>query len=157
MRVSRLKPFIRPDSRPYLLIWGCCFALLILIVGLGSLMLWRDFEDRQRTVALRTQLLTASIAGYTATALEQRRFAMDALAAHLLGLEWPLSDAQISSELTRFVHSDPQGGALFVAAHDRHWALPGAAFQGVDWQPPEGVGLGPCRCFGVMSAPMDIG
>lgn len=137
MRVSRLKPFIRPDSSPYMLIWSGCLTLLILVVGMGGFTLWHDYQDRQRTVGLRTQLLADSIAGYAATALEQRRFAMDALANHLLGLEWPLTDAQVSDELARFVHSDPQGGALFVGAHERHWSLPDKAFQGVDWQPPQ--------------------
>ncbi|MHC8287261.1 PAS domain-containing sensor histidine kinase [Pseudomonas sp. XS1P51] len=140
MRVSRLKTCIRPDSHPYLLIWSCCATLLILIVGLGSLTLWRDFEERQRAVSFRTQVLAAAIAGYTATALEQRRFAMDALANHLLGLDWPLTDSQVSHELAQFVGSDPQNGPLFVSAEERHWSLYDAAFQGVDWQPPQGVG-----------------
>jgi PAS domain S-box-containing protein len=143
MRISRLTPHIRPDSRPYLLIWSSCIVLLIIIIGLGGLMLWRDFQDRQRTVSVRTQLFAAAIAGYTATALEQRRFAMDALANHLLSLDWPLTDAQVSSELARFVHSDPQGGAMFVAAQERHWALPNAAYLGVNSQPPQGIGHEP--------------
>lgn len=142
MRILQLNSFIRLDLRPYLLIWGSCLALLILIIGLGSLMLWRDFEDRKRAVTIRTQLLAASVAGYTAIALEQRRFAMDALAIHLLDQDWPLPDGQISSELVRFVHSDPQGGALFVGAQKRQWAFPSEAFQGVDWQqPPQGDDL----------------
>lgn len=140
MRVSRLKTSIRPDSRPDLLIWFSGIALICLIVGLGSLSLWRDYQDRQRTMAFRTQVLTASIAGHLANALEQRRFAMDALANHLLNLDWPLTDDQVGTELLRFVHSDPQNGPLMVGAGQKHWALPEAAYQGIDWLPPEGVG-----------------
>ncbi|MBK5351345.1 PAS domain S-box protein [Pseudomonas sp. TH41] len=143
MRVSRLKSCIRPDSRPYLLIWSVCVTLLIFIIGLGSMTLWRDHEDRKRAVSVRTQLVGATIAGYTATALEQRRFAMDALANHLLGLDWPLTDAQVDSELARFVDSDPRRGPLFVSAGERHWSLPGEAFQGVDWHPSPDVGREP--------------
>lgn len=140
MRVSRLKPCIRPDLRPYLLIWSSCAALLILIIGLGIFTLWRDYQDRQRAVSFRTQLLAASIAGSAGNVLEQRRFAMDALANHLLGLQWPLTDAQVNDELSRFVDSGPLNGALFVGAGDRHWSLPEAAFQGVDRQPPQNIG-----------------
>jgi len=139
MRVSRLKTCTFLDSRPYLLIWTCCVTLLVLIIGLGSLTLWRDYHDRQRAVGFRTQLLAASIVGYVSTALEQRRFAMDALANHLLGLNWPLTDVRVSNELARFVGSDPQGGSLFVAVGERHWSLPSAAFEGVDL-PGQGEG-----------------
>nr|WP_256669122.1 PAS domain S-box protein [Pseudomonas sp. C2B4] len=144
-----MKTSIRPDSRPYLLIWICCITLLSLIVGLGSLSLWRDYHDRQRTMAVRTQVLTAAITGHLANVLEQRRFAMDALANHLLNLQWPLTDAEVGTELVRFVHSDPQNGPLLVGAGQRHWALPEAAYQGIDWQPPKDAGqelwFGPSR------------
>ncbi|EJN34233.1 PAS domain S-box [Pseudomonas sp. GM78] len=142
MRVSRLKTSIRPDSRPYLLIWFSCIALISLIIGLGSLSLWRDFEDQQRTMTVRTQVLAAAIAGHLANELEQRTFAMDALANHLLNLDWPLTDAQVGTELLRFVDSDPQNGPLMVSAGQQHWALPEAAFQGIDWQPPKDAGRG---------------
>lgn len=140
MRVSRLKTSIRPDSRPYLLIWICCITLLSLIVGLGSLSLWRDYHDRQRTMAVRTQVLAAAISGHLANVLEQRRFAMDALANHLINLDWPLTDHQVGTELVRFVHSDPQNGPLMVGAGEKNWALPEASFHGIDWLPPEGAG-----------------
>ncbi|MGE8065865.1 PAS domain S-box protein [Pseudomonas sp. NPDC089569] len=114
--------------------------MLSLILGLGGLSLWRDWQDRQRSMGLRTQVLAAAVAGHLGNELEQRRFAMDALANHLLNLDWPLTDAQVGTELVRFVGSDPQSGPLMVGAGDKHWALPEVAYRDIDWQPNEEVG-----------------
>ncbi len=136
MRIPLINTFIRSDSRPALLIWSGCFALVMLVVGLGSWTLWRDFQDRQSAVSFRTQGLAAAIAGYTAAVMQQRRLSMDALADHLLGLAWPLEAAQVKPELQRFVSSDPQRTPLFVSAGLKRWALPEIPTDNVALFPP---------------------
>lgn len=140
LRILHMSILTRSDNRPYLLIWSGCFALIVLVIGLGSWNLSRDLQDRQRAVAFRTQVLAASIAGYTSTAMQQRRLGMDALAQHLLGLTWPLEESRVQEELASFVSSDPQKNPLIVTTGQRHWALPEIPFDTIDLSPGQGDG-----------------
>ncbi|WP_166365802.1 PAS domain S-box protein [Pseudomonas akapageensis] len=124
MRVPRVTTYIRKGSRPELLIWSGCLALIVLVAGLGNWTLWRDFQDRQSTASMRTRILAAAVAGYTTTALQQRRLSMDVLARHLSALPWPLDDGQTREELERFVDADPQRNPLLVIAAGQRWSLP---------------------------------
>lgn len=109
--------------------------LLILIIGLGIFTLWRDYQDASAC----GEFLHAVVGGIDCRGC-RRRFVMDALANHLLGLQWPLTDGQINDELSLLVDSGPLNGPLSVSAEDRHWSLPEAAFQDIDRQPPQDVG-----------------
>ncbi|MDB6141899.1 MAG: domain S-box [Pseudomonas sp.] len=145
MRFSPAKTFIRPASSPLLIIWGLCFILLFLILGLGCWTLWRDYQERMRSVTIRTQLLTASIADYTSSVMLQRRLIMEVLAQHLLSSEWPLNDAVVTDELARLGSVSSGVNALIVSVGKKQWTLSDAVFEGVDWRASEdgeGVWLG---------------
>ncbi|RON68790.1 PAS domain-containing sensor histidine kinase [Pseudomonas fluorescens] len=144
IRFLRTKTLSRPVS-PFLIIWCLCFILLTLIHGLGCWVLWRDYQDRMRSVTIRTQLLTTSIADYTSSVLLHRRLVMDVLAQHLLNSKWPLDDAVVNEELRRLALVAPEADVLMVREGEKQWNSPGTTFEGVDWcasQDGEGIWLG---------------
>lgn len=133
IRFLRGRTFIRSESLPFLLIWSLCFTLIVLIIGLGCLTLWRDYQDRLRAVSARTQLLTVTIADYTSNVMQQRRSVMDVLAYHLLDSQWPLKEAPVNEELARLASAVPEIGSLFVSIGDKRWTTSDDAFDGVQW------------------------
>ncbi|MFV0934018.1 PAS domain S-box protein [Pseudomonas jessenii] len=138
MRFLRAKIFIRPALSPFLIIWSLSFILLMLIIGLGCWTLWCDYQDRMRSVTIRTQLLTASIADYTSSVMLQRRLVIEVLAEHLLNSEWPLNDVVVTEELKRLGRVSPDVNALIVSVGEKQWTPPDAAFDGVDWRASRG-------------------